>query len=299
MIVPISITCSKRMQTAQTILCKKGIYISNFGWRPAKLFEGSKKANLSISILLSSNKLELFSSTYNRWYSDERENLFNKIKYVNVKEKKYLHIIPKISEKIEASIFSKVITKETIETKVSSFATKYVLYYRRTGGLYWKIFTDFQPIVYQNGKKTFSSKEAILYFKNENDLKISIALLWSNLYWWWYIINSDERNNNPSDLKSFPIDNNIYNDKRLIKISSNLIEDLKEYSIWDIRQYQGNESKFQKFFPKHSKQIIDEIDLLISDYYGFTKDETDFLINFDLRFRMGDENNDNDEIEEE
>ena len=45
----------------------------------------------------------------------------------------------------------------------------------------------------------------------------------------------------------------------------------------------------QHFFIKYSKSIIDEIDKVLSGYYGFTDEELDFIINYDIKYRMGDE----------
>lgn len=39
-----------------------------------------------------------------------------------------------------------------------------------------------------------------------------------------------------------------------------------------------------------SKPLIDEIDFALSEYYGFTKKEIDFIVNYDIRFRMGGDN---------
>src|SRR5262249_8400226 len=36
-----------------------------------------------------------------------------------------------------------------------------------------------------------------------------------------------------------------------------------------------------------SKPIIDEIDAALADYYGFSKEELDFIINYDIKYRMG------------
>ena len=33
--------------------------------------------------------------------------------------------------------------------------------------------------------------------------------------------------------------------------------------------------------------IIDEIDHVLSRQYGFTDEETDFIINYDIKYRMG------------
>jgi len=42
-----------------------------------------------------------------------------------------------------------------------------------------------------------------------------------------------------------------------------------------------------------SKPIIDEIDKVLAKHYGFTEEELDFIINYDIKYRMGDELNDN------
>ena len=42
---------------------------------------------------------------------------------------------------------------------------------------------------------------------------------------------------------------------------------------------------------KLSKPIIDEIDKVLAKHYGFTDEELDFIINYDIKYRMGDELN--------
>ena len=36
-----------------------------------------------------------------------------------------------------------------------------------------------------------------------------------------------------------------------------------------------------------SKPIIDEIDKVLAELYGFTDEELDFIINYDIKYRMG------------
>ena len=43
------------------------------------------------------------------------------------------------------------------------------------------------------------------------------------------------------------------------------------------------------FLKKKSKPIIDEIDTVLAEHYGFTEDELDFIINYDIKYRMGKE----------
>lgn len=48
---------------------------------------------------------------------------------------------------------------------------------------------------------------------------------------------------------------------------------------------------FETFNPALSKPIIDEIDRELAKHYGFTEEELDFIINYDIKYRMGDELN--------
>ena len=43
----------------------------------------------------------------------------------------------------------------------------------------------------------------------------------------------------------------------------------------------------QCIIPKHSKPIIDEIDCVLARCYGFTEEELDFIVNYDIKYRMG------------
>lgn len=55
--------------------------------------------------------------------------------------------------------------------------------------------------------------------------------------------------------------------------------------------------KYQEFYPRKSKQYIDEIDKVLAKHYGFTDEELDFIINYDIKYRMGDELDDEREPE--
>ena len=37
------------------------------------------------------------------------------------------------------------------------------------------------------------------------------------------------------------------------------------------------------------QSVIDEIDRVLARHYGFTDEELDFIINYDIKYRMGDE----------
>jgi hypothetical protein len=45
--------------------------------------------------------------------------------------------------------------------------------------------------------------------------------------------------------------------------------------------------EYQTFYPSISKPIIDQIDTVLAQHYGFTPEELDFIINYDIKYRLG------------
>ncbi len=166
------------------------------------------------------------------------------------------------------------------------------IFYRITGGLYWKLFTNFSPKFTLNNKKSHSTRETRLLINNKALELPLIAILSSNLFWWWYTISSNLRDLNPSDIHNFRISKNITKDKRLTALGKRYVNDLKKSSYMQERnQKQTGLTRSQTFIISKSKNIIDEIDKVLAGHYGFTEEELDFIINYDIKYRMGKELN--------
>ena len=67
------------------------------------------------------------------------------------------------------------------------------------------------------------------------------------------------------------------------------MHDLKRNSKIYKRVSNGILSEFDSFYPMYSKEIIDEIDTEVAQHYTFTEEELDFIINYDIKYRMGKE----------
>ena len=48
-----------------------------------------------------------------------------------------------------------------------------------------------------------------------------------------------------------------------------------------------DEISYAEFYASKSKPIIDEIDRILAHNYGFNDEELDFIINYDIKYRMG------------
>ena len=106
------------------------------------------------------------------------------------------------------------------------------------------------------------------------------------------MMHSDARTNNPSDLKDFPIDFESLTPtikSKLISLSDSLMSDLDANAVMQEATYRTGNITFQQFYPQKSKPIIDEIDEVLAEHYGFTEEELDFIINYDIKYRMGKE----------
>ena len=52
---------------------------------------------------------------------------------------------------------------------------------------------------------------------------------------------------------------------------------------------------YDEFNPGKSKAKIDKIDKALAEHYGFTDEELDFIINYDIKYRMGRKLDDDDD----
>ena len=293
MIVPLAIVCTQRMIKIQQLLeSSHSVWYSNFAWRPAKLFDAVNRA-LSIFVAASAPSLSKYSTAYFKWSAESRDYLFQNIFYTQYNEERSSFWMPKLSSSIDKLILDKVLSANDSIGLFVSKTSNSKIFYRTTGGLYWKVFTDFSPLFYCNGIKGKSSRETSISIKTPAEATILVGVLSSSLFWWWYTITSNLRDLNPSDIAGFKFSSSLMEDKNLLRKSSLYISDLKKNSSLLIRQQKGiGETKTQSFKISLSKSIIDEIDKILAQYYNFTDEELDFIINYDIKYRMGDELND-------
>ena len=296
MIIPISAFCTARMESLMKlfITLTRASYISNYAERPSKLFEGAER-NLSIFVSQISKTEKcnnLYTTYYYKWKSENRKLLFKNISYFEATEVVTSCNFPKISSFPELGILKKL---HAIQKNIGYYSlrnSENVFFYKNSGGRYWKFMATFKPLFYLNGSKSTSSRETHLYFKTSEQLHVFTALLNSTLYFWFYVMNSDARTNNPSDLKDFPIAFETVEKKLVSKLEilcESLMKELQKNAVMVDAIYRTGEVRFAQYLPAKSKPIIDEIDKVLAKHYGFTEEELDFIINYDIKYRMGDE----------
>ena len=218
------------------------------------------------------------------------KDLFKGIHYTCYDESRISFWMPKLSSSIENRILECILRQpKTIGNYVANNSSSKV-YYRTTGGLYWKVFTNFAPRYLCNGIEGHSSRETCINVSNDKQSQSLVAFLSSNLFWWWYTITSNLRDLNPSDIAGIKFPNGLIEDSTIQNLGTCYLDDLRANSTMLTREQKNvGTTQTQSFKINKSKPIIDEIDKVLAKHYGFTEEELDFIINYDIKYRMGDE----------
>ena len=280
MIIPVSAFANSSMEELQQLFKSDfgRIYISTFHQRPAQLFDGVLQ-RLSIFITTKHNSEHtIFTTGINRWYTETRDKLFCLLSYVESPQIYQPHFV-KLGSKIEVEIFNKYVSHTPIRCYIGGTANpNNSLYYRTAGGGYWVTFLNAEfDCVSVSNKHTVIREEIIA--------KALSAALNSNLFWWYYSINFDLFNF--KDYMIFGFQFTYTNPKSLNSIIK--LSDQMETSLRTNATNGLNETvTYQKF---KSKEIMDAIDKELTKVYGLTEEELDFIINYDIKYRMGDELN--------
>ena len=218
MIVPLALVSTQRMTIVQNLLeADRDCWYANFSWRPGKLFDTVNRALTIFVTTRPANGGRTFSTGYLKWNSGSRNVLIPSLVYADCPRDRGVFWAPKIGHSQELSILRKCSEiKETLG--IFSSRSNNFVYYRTTGGLYWKVFTDFAPKFYVNGVAGSSSRETKFSLAKKEHVTAAIAVLSSDVFWWWYTITSNLRDLNPSDWRNFPVPKSAMYDPEIQKL---------------------------------------------------------------------------------
>lgn len=284
MIVPLSIISTPRMESTTNLLLNYNNYISNYGIRPAKLFEGAEQR---LSIVISSahsSENYIYTTKYMRWHSESRETLLKSLNYTKSSYCNQNKIIFKVSDNIENSILSKITSMPNKLNDIKEKKSNYFSIYHNAPN-YWINSRNFATSSSGNS----DSHNKYIFYKDEVLRDFYTILISSSLFWWYFNKIGNCRDVTQEHIESITF--NKYNiDKEItLMLCSRFMEDLQDNSTM-LERNQKNTGKIilEQFNVKKSKHIIDEIDKVLAEHYGFTDEELDFIINYDIKYRMGD-----------
>ena len=161
------------------------------------------------------------------------------------------------------------------------------IFYYHAAPIYWgKALNNLKPLTIRRLNIADSYKK-----QNITELYRDFVfdLIHSTLFFYYWIVFSDCYNLTKKYFNEFKVPT-IQDNKEWSLLSDELNADMiKNMQVAEYTYKNRGVVRFAQFFPKRSKKILNEIDKLLAQHYGFTEEELDFIINYDIKYRMGDE----------
>jgi hypothetical protein len=295
LIVPLSLVCTGRMAPLRRVLYSayEHLWLNNYDTIPSTLFSGIVQRNTIVLATkgVSSIECNVYTTKNRKWYAAERPWLFETVPYIRIYPRSGEELIPKVSTPIELSILDKVRAQEVALTSYIERGSGNILSYKRRWS-YFLLFADgIRDIELPDGSTRRQQDVKILALQPGIDRYILIALLSSSLFYSHFSIFSDFRHVNMADFAAFRFDyarvSNIAAE-RLSELGRALTQVCTDNLEWRRCNYVGSigECKVPFYRQGVSKPIIDEIDCMLAEHYGFTEEELAFIINYDIKYRM-------------
>lgn len=290
MIVPLSGHSTERMsdlvRNFYGSYSLRYIYNLSADANPSKLFEGVK-FRLAIFIV-NNSKTGKFSTKYTRWYANERENLFmSHLRFSDEKDYIYNDVLGKIPSPLYVDISHKILDKKLFFTVNKG---SHICLYHNAPVNWIRSHSFFPYFCSERDGEGITTQLKQLTFSSDELVKLASSILNSSLFFIWWIVNSDCYHLNKPEIENFrvPLSDSLLTE--IGPIADKLANDMKAKSVRRVYNYKtSGRVEYDEFYMKKSKPIIDEIDKVLAKHYGFTDEELDFIINYDIKYRMGDE----------
>ena len=290
MIIPLSGHSTERMSPLVTHFYNTFTYHTHLNLsadaNPQRLFEGVK-FRLAIFFATDNGKGR-YSSKYTRWLADERKNLFTAIvKYSDIGDYQYQNVIPKIANSLYVSAMRKVANENNYFYMNEGRNT---MYYHNVP-VNWIRAHSFVPYFHsERDGEGITTQLKTIGWNNLDKLKVGSSIINSTLFYIWWITNSDCYHLNKPEIVNFKLTFTKELGNSISRIADRLALDMKAKCRRRVYNYKtSGRVEYDEFYMKLSKPIIDEIDKVLAKHYGFTEEELDFIINYDIKYRMGDE----------
>lgn len=151
---------------------------------------------------------------------------------------------------------------------------------------------DFEPHFKNKAGTRSTHHYRDLILRDKKYVPLVGALLNSSLFFFWFCCFSNVRNVSRRDVETFPFNikgvcSDVGISQGLSADFHSLVTDYRLHSERKTRSQKGDTVVYDEFYPAYSKPIMDQIDRVLAKHYGFTDEETDFIINYDIKYRLG------------
>ncbi len=300
LIVPISICGSERFAFLRQALTQAAstLWLANFEIFPCRLFENAFQR---VSIILMAKHQSTPTTTLqvtkiHRWFTQERSHLIQSLTYTRVEHNTKSLVFPKFASPRQEDIIQKMLHKADgvkIATFLHTHKTRHFVYYQEATN-YWTKAVCRIPYYRKNGEIMKPSHGRFLFLEQELTAKVIMALMNSSLFYIWFTTYADGFHLSHTLVKAFPISLSLLTSQELYDLAIRLEADiqihtrLSTHNTKDNPQTRqiGHQIDLEEYQMRFSKNILDEVDRVLAQYYSFTHEELDFIINYDIKYRI-------------
>jgi len=282
----------------KVLLARYGIaWLSTYSIRPAKLFDGvDQRLCIAVCGPPTPRAVALWTTRYQHWSFEERAHLFATLRYAPSRIWGSLDRIVQIGDRCAGEIIDHLdaARSSTISSYYAKSGRPVVAHYHRSPR-YWIRAMDFEPMFRSATRDRSVHHFRDLEFRDVLSAKANCAVMNSTLYFFWFLAVGNGRNLTGSDVDQFPVGSLLPTPASELALHfDRLMKDYKKHSI--VRE--RTDCAYQEFRPSLSKAIIDDIDRALQAHYGLSDECVDYLLNLEIKYRLGDSEDGAEETDE-
>ncbi len=285
LIVQLTAISSGRMQALQDLMVERGLLlVLPYPRRPESMFDG---VEMPVVILASypGATQALVTTRVGRMYGQERGHCLQTHTTVSHGVRLHGHRVGKLHSENEKAIIDKILSSKYSTRHLVSRGGDHIVFYQEACR-YWLKAQAGLPFFARNGERMQPPHGRIFSATNENAAAFWGCLLNSSLFYWYYSLFSDCEHVNDDLVKTIPIPSH-WESEEWIELSDTLSTSLTSHAKRKtIRTKQGHVIEYDEMKASRAKSSIDEIDLALSKLFGLSDVQTDFIINYDFKYRM-------------
>ncbi|MDD2728098.1 Eco57I restriction-modification methylase domain-containing protein [Malikia sp.] len=285
LIVQLTAISSGRMQSLQDLLLERGmLLVLPYPRRPESMFDGVEMPVVILSSYSNVDRL-LVTTRVGRMYGQERAHCLQTHTTVFHDSRLHGHRIGKLHAEIERSIVGKIIAAKHSTQNLVARGGDHVVFYQEACR-YWLKAQAGLPFFARNGEVMQPPHGRVFSATDGEAAAFLGCLLNSSLFYWYYSLFSDCEHVNDDLVKTIPIPVN-WDGRNWRDLSDVLRVELTSHAVRKtIRTKQGHVIEYDEMKASRAKASINEIDLALGELFGMTNEETDFIINYDIKYRM-------------
>jgi hypothetical protein len=286
MIVPVSVLASRRTAVIRSAVANSSIiWHSSYSNRPAKLFDGVEQRLTIILLSGRSNYPSVtYSGGYRHWYSLGRAALLGTLSYVR-SDWRTSTTPPKVRDQMGVSTLVKL---EHGSTKLDAWVatTRTSCAYFHNGPTYWVRALDHEPNV--NHKSHRSNHYIALPVHDSEQVLALVAILNSSLFYFWFKLFTNCRDLMSSDIEQFPVGRLSPSEMTgMAEIGRAIAKEYDRSKAVKSRVYESGYVQYDEYYPVSAKTDIDRADCLLARHFALTDEELDYVVNYDIKYRLG------------